>query len=284
MSLNQSNPICNSSTSYLNATGKIIYGMTNDYMFRAILQTHNNVLKGLIAALLHLPVAQIKSVIITNPIKLGEAIDTKEFIMDIDVMLNNNTLINLEMQVVNQHNWTDRSLSYMCRSFDQLYKGQEYIEALPVIHIGFLDFRLFEEHSEFYGIYKFLNVKDHHLFSDKLTLGVVDLNQIDLATAEDKAYQIDYWARLFKATTWEELKMIAEKNEFMQEASQAMYEFTADDLIREQCRAREEYNRRERTWKRDNAMLKVALNDALSELEKVQNENAELKALLKQKD
>ena len=113
---------------------------------------------------------------------------------------------------------------------------------------------------------------------------MVDLNQIDLATAEDKAYQIDYWARLFKATTWEELKMITEKNEFMQEASQAMYEFTADDLIREQCRAREEYNRRERTWKRDNAMLKVALNDALSELEKVQNENAELKALLKQKD
>ena len=284
MSLNQSNLNCNSSTSYLNATGKIIYGMTNDYMFRAILQTHNNVLKGLIAALLHLPVSEIKNVEITNPIKLGEAIDAKEFIMDIDVMLNNNTLINLEMQVVNQHNWTDRSLSYMCRSFDQLYQGQEYIEALPVIHIGFLDFQLFEGHAEFFGIYKFLNVKDHHLFSDKLTLGVVDLNQIDLATAEDKAYQIDYWARLFKATTWEELKMIAERNEFMQEASQAMYEFTADDMIRKQCRAREEYNRRERTWERDNAALKAALNDALSELEKVQNENAELKALLKQKD
>ncbi len=37
--------------------------MLNDYMFRAILQTHNNVLKGLIVALLHLPVKQLKSVV-----------------------------------------------------------------------------------------------------------------------------------------------------------------------------------------------------------------------------
>ena len=157
MSLNQSNTILNSSTSYLNATGRITYGMLNDYMFRAILQTHNNVLKGLIASLLHLPVTQLKSVIITNPIILGEVIEAKEFILDIDVLLNNNTQINLEMQVVNQYNWTDRSLSYLCRSFDQLYQGQEYSEALPVIHIGFLDFQLFKDHVEFFGIYKFLN-------------------------------------------------------------------------------------------------------------------------------
>lgn len=30
------------------------------------------------------------------------------------------------------------------------------------------------------------------------------LYQIELATDEDKAYQIDYWARLFKAKTWED--------------------------------------------------------------------------------
>ena len=51
---------------------------------------------------------------------------------------------------------------------------------------------------------------------------MVDLTQIHLATKEDKQYQIDYWASLFKSRTWEEIKMIAEKNEYMEEASKTI--------------------------------------------------------------
>lgn len=40
-----------------------------------------------------------------------------------------------------------------------------------------------------------------------------ELNNEEFATEEDKAYGIDYWAKLFKSTTWEELKILAlEKN------------------------------------------------------------------------
>lgn len=47
--------------SYLEATGRIDYGMTNDYMFRAILQRNEKVLKGLICSLLHLKPEEITS-------------------------------------------------------------------------------------------------------------------------------------------------------------------------------------------------------------------------------
>lgn len=236
------------SASYLDATGPLPYNMTNDYLFRTLLQRSPGALKGLVCALLRLEPSQIASISITNPISFGETISNKEFVLDTNILLNNNTIINLEMQVVNTHNWTDRSLSYLCRSYDQLHHGQEYTETLPAIHIGFLDFRLFDNHREFYGSYQMLNIRDHHLFSDKLTLGVVDLTCIDLATEEDKAYQLDYWARLFKATTWEELKMIAENNETMQEASQTIYELLADKAVQDKCRAREDYNRTIRTY------------------------------------
>lgn len=242
-------------TSYLNATGKIDYGLTNDYMFRVILQRHHNVLKSLICSLLHLKLNEIKEIIIRNPIELGASVDDKEFILDIEILFNNNTIINLEMQVMNQMNWSERSLAYLCRLFAGLYKGQDYDAALPVIHIGFLDFHLFPEHPEFFGMYKLMNVKDHFLYSDKLTLGVVDLKHIELATEEDKAFQIDYWAKLFKATTWEEIKMIAEKNEYMAEATQALYEYNSDYVIRQKCEAREDYERYQRT-------LHKKLNDA----------------------
>ena len=278
----------NLSTSFQNATGKIDYGLTNDYMFRVILQRHIKVLKALICSLLHLQPNEIKEVYIRNPIQPGEAVDDKEFVLDIEVLFNNDTLINLEMQVLNELNWSERSLAYLCRLFASLYKGQDYDEALSVVHIGFLDFQLFPEHPEFFGIYRLMNEKDYYLYSDKLTLGVVDLKHIELATEEDRAFQIDHWARLFKATTWEEIKMIAENNEYMTEATQALYEYNADYVIRQKCEAREEYERRQRTLhkKLSDAQEKIQeqeenLREKDKLLKEQENEIEQLKALLK---
>ena len=261
--------IATPTTSYQNATGEITYGFTNDYVFRYILQKNQAVLKALICSLLHLHPDSVNSITITNPIELGKAIDNKEFILDIHVVLNNHTHINLEMQVVNELNWTDRSLSYLCRTFDQLYSGQSYLLALPVIHIGFLDFQLFSDYTEFYATYKLLNVKSHKVFSDKLCLRVVDLSHIDLATEEDKLFEIDRWARLFKATTWEETKMIAEGNETLMQATQALFECNTDELIRQQCYAREEYYKYQRT-------IDKALKDTAAERDQLAEEKAQL--------
>ena len=79
-----------------NASGPLRFNMTNDYMFRAVLQTNNKVLHGLICSLLHLTEDEVISVEITNPVILGEAIDNKEFRLDVNVLLNNHTLINLD--------------------------------------------------------------------------------------------------------------------------------------------------------------------------------------------
>ena len=143
--------------SFRTATGEIPYNMTNDYMFRVVLQRNEQVLKVLICSLLHLNYEDVQSTQITNPIEFGEDIDDKTFVLDINVILNNASLINLEMQMTNEHNWTDRSLSYLCRSFDQLYQGEGYSSAKPAMHIGFLNFHPFPEYPEFYATYKLIN-------------------------------------------------------------------------------------------------------------------------------
>ena len=71
------------------------------------------------------------------------------------------------------------------------------------------------------------------LYSDKFTLSVVNLKHIELATEEDKAYRIDYWAALFKAKTWEDAE------------------------------------RRERTLERDKRLLQEALEEKNRENEKL---------------
>ena len=257
---------------YQEATGATTYGLTNDYMFRAVFQKSETALRGLISSVLHMKPEEISRVVITNPIKLGEQIDDKTFILDIEVLLNDNRLINLEMQMANQHNWQDRSLSYLCRSFDQLYQAEEYTTAKPVTHIGFLNFTLFPEKPEFYATYKFLNTKNHMVFSDKITLNVVDLKHIELATDEDNAWQIDYWAKLFTATTWEELKMIADNNVYLEAATQTMYELSADEMVERQCRARRDYYKQVNTHNR----TVRELEEALAENERLRKRIAEL--------
>ncbi len=235
---------------FWSSNGQIPYNMTNDYMFRAVLQSNNKVLRGLICSLLHLPERKVISVEITNPVILGETVADKEFRLDINVVLNNHTLINLEMQIANKLNWRERSVMYLCRSFDQLNHGQDYLDAKPAVHIGFLDYTLFEGQPEFYASYKLINVKNHQKYSDSLTLNVVDLSRTDLATEEDKKYHIHEWAMLFKAETWEEIKMLASKDEYLQEASETIFRMSADDLVRKRCRDREEYYQDLRSYER----------------------------------
>ena len=101
-------------------SGPLVIPMTNDYLFRALLQRNNAVLKSLICSLLHLTAEEVSTAEITNPIELGTSFTDKTFILDVKVHLNNLAIINLELQVINQHNWVERSLSYLCRSFDTL--------------------------------------------------------------------------------------------------------------------------------------------------------------------
>lgn len=103
-----------------------------------------------------------------------------------------------------------------------------------------------------------------------LTLSVIQLCSIKLATDEDRLYEIDRWASLFKAKTWKELKSVAASNQYMQSAVDTIYELSSDETIREQCRAREEFEAYQRY-----------LNQQISDLKQ---QNAEQSALLADKD
>ena len=78
-----------------------------------------------------------------------------------------------------------------------------------------------------------------YVFSDKLRICVVNLSRIVLATEQDKASGIDLRARVFTATTWEEIDMLAQNNEYLQETVSGIRQLTEEEKIRQQCEARE---------------------------------------------
>lgn len=264
--------------------GKLPYQLTNDYLFRAVFQSRPKALEGLCRAVLHLAPEDTISVTLKNPIELGEKIDDKEFILDLAVVINDSRFLNLEMQAYHDPDWIERSISYTARSFDNLYHGQEYNQVLPVTHVGFLNYTLFPEHPEFFATYLLINKKNQQIFSDKFSISVVDLTQIELATEEDKQNSIDLWARVFIATTWEEISMLAQNNEYLQEAVSGIAQLSAEEKIRQRCQAREDFHARERRRILHMESLEQQVTQQQSTIDEQQSTIDEQQSALAEKD
>ncbi len=69
--------------------------------------------------------------------------------------------------------------------------------------------------------------------SNSFIVKTLDLTKYDLATDEDRKYNIDAWARLFKAETWETVKELCKDNPYIEEAAKSMSIMTEDKMVKE---------------------------------------------------
>jgi predicted transposase/invertase (TIGR01784 family) len=219
--------------------------MTSDYLFKFLLQSDTDVLKALICAYLDISFADIRKIQVTNSITLSDNPAGKEMILDVKSEMNDDTIINLEMQVLNNYDWPERSISYLCRCFDNLRTGQGYHLVKGAVHIGFLDYTLFPDSPEFFSKYRLRNERTGQLYTSKFLISVVDLMHINLATGEDKRSHRDLWARFFKAQTWEDLKMITQQDPYIEKAVTSVYKLSEDERFRQQYEAREDFIRQQ---------------------------------------
>ena len=199
------------------------YGMKNDYMFHAVLQKNEEVLRNLLATLLEMDETDIVSCHIENPIELGKEIEGKDCILDVKIKLNDARIINIELQVYKQTYWTNRSLLYWARAYDSIKSGQDYGMLFPTYHIGILDFTLFEEHPKFMAKYQ-----------------ILDVDAKDQSETDKKILK---WAGIFNAETLEELEQLARGEEVFENMVVTMKKLSEDEKIRMQCEAREDYER-----------------------------------------
>lgn len=243
----KSNTIKNADTAhhaYREWKGRVRYRLTNDYMFRAVMQKNKNVLKHLVCAIIGIEADTVTDLVICNPIELGEEINSKTCILDIKVLLDGKQYVNIEMQIVKQSYWKERSLTYLCRTYNNLDEGQDYAEAVPAIQISILDFDLFENVEELLSKYYLINENPeyHNRYSDDLGIYVLNLRQIqnEKVIRKESHSELYQWAKLFQAESWEELCMLSEKSEIIDECVYTMAQLSEDEKIRMQCEARKD--------------------------------------------
>ena len=221
---------------------KKFYGMKNDYMFKAVLQSSEEVLKNLVSVLLEIDEDKILSCEIQNAFELGNSVDSKDCILDVKVLLNNQEMIDLEVQVKNEYNRPERSLLYWSRSYDSLKDGQSYNKLKRTYQIGILDFTLFQDNPSFYAEYMVKDTKTGYLYSDKLNIRVLDLTKIDAAQADKHTNpKLLKWAKIFKAKSMKELEGLAIGEEVFNKMVAKIKELSEDEKVRLQCQARFDY-------------------------------------------
>lgn len=265
-------------------SGNLPFTLTNDYMFKAVFQTDNSALRALLCSLLDLTDEDILTIVITNALVLGATIESKDTILDLHLILNSRQIIDIEMQLRNEKNWPERSLYYLCSSFNNLETGENYLNVSPAHHIGILGFGLPNLQKQFYSHYYMSNETTHEIFYDKFRLSILNLTQTELATEHDRRAGLTRWAAAFKATTWEEYQMLAEEDSIFEKVSDALYLLSQHPEVARQCRRMQEAEAVRKYREEMDRQQAAELERKAAEIEQKSAEIKQKSAEIEQKD
>ncbi len=218
------------------------FSLKADFVVKELF-AHETVRKQFLSDVLGIPVAQIKSVRLTNPFLRKLFRRQKQGILDVVMVLNNGTKVDVEMQVDAQKHWTKRNLYYLGRMYtDDLMIGENYSKLRRCVSISLLDFKLFPDKQEYHSIYRLRDEAGREL-TDLWEVHIIELGKKLTGNA------VDDWIRLFNAKSQEEADMIAIKNENMREAVEVVREM---GLIRTMRWIYDDYWKAKRDrWARD---------------------------------
>ena len=166
--------------------------------------------------------------------------------------------LDLEIQLASFPLWPERSAFYLAKMYaGAIQKGQSYDVLPKCIHVGILDFLLFEEDEEYYSRFHLWEDTRRRMYTDKLEIHILELPK--LAKREYPQTELLKWANFFRAEKKEEFEMAAEGSSYIGRAYERLTELSADD------KKRLEYEAREKAWRDQTYLMNYNLNKGLAE-------------------
>ena len=187
-----------------------------DFCFKELME-FAEVRRGFIAAVLGISPEEVVSTELKPTHLRVKHQKDKLGILDVHVILNGEIQIDMEIQVAQFLFWRERSLFYLSKMYsDVILAGEGYQVLGKCIHVGILDFILFEEDEEYYSCFHLWEDKRRRIYSDKLEIHIVELPK--LAEREYPETALLKWARFFNAEKKEEFEMVAKTDPHIQKA------------------------------------------------------------------
>lgn len=209
-----------------------------DYAFKEIMIDEKARI-GFLSAVLNLDPADIRKTELLNTSlrKLHE--DEKQGILDVRILMNNNTEIDIEIQLSILNVWADRALFYLAKMYtDQIRPGQDYTVFKKCVSISILDFVLFRDDPEFYSCFHIREDSRQTLYTDKMEFHVLELPKLPPELI-DGSSDILLWAKFINCERKEEFDMLAAKNPYIGSAYEHLQVISQDREKRREYEARE---------------------------------------------
>ncbi len=176
--------------------------LKEDFMVKALLSSKEIILKQFLSDVLGIPMEEIRSVRIANPYLRKRYRRQKQGILDILLWLNDDSKINIELQIKAQKDWKKRNLFYLAKMYvEDLQSGERYGRLSKCICISILGFNLTDSRI-CHTIYRLRDMEGND-FSEQW-----ELHTIELCKSPEKGSKVFEWVKLFNAETEGELDMI----------------------------------------------------------------------------
>jgi predicted transposase/invertase (TIGR01784 family) len=184
---------------------------SSDIVFKMLFgdEQHKDILTAFLKAALPLPDDEYAEIELQNPY-LWNKPEKKVSILDIKAKTAGGKLIDIEIQVRNDHAMRERIVFYAASLLaSQLGEGEAYRTLMPSICIVVADFNLLPESPGYHNRHRLCNVETQKEFSNLLQIDTLELPK--LPRGEDGTPLWD-WLKFLKAESKEELQMLAKRN------------------------------------------------------------------------
>ena len=219
-----------------------------DFAFKEIM-TDEKARIGFLSAMLKLNPEDIKETILLNTSLRKTHGDDKLGILDVRVLMNDDTEIDIEVQLSELSVWAERSLFYLAKMYtEQINPGDSYNKFKKCVSISILDFKLFDDTENFYSCFHIAEDNRHSLYTDKMEFHVLELPKLPDKPKNDSD-NILLWAKFINAERKEEFDMVADKNPYIESAYQTL------QVISQNKEKRLEYEAREKAIRDHNQFL-----------------------------
>ena len=164
-----------------------------DYAFKKVFGSNENkplLIRFLNSVIVFSNNAKIKDLTIEDPYNIPMLKGMKDSFVDVKAMLDNDTKVIIEMQVLNHQGFEKRVLYNMAKNYSiQLNKAEDYNLLNPVIALSIVDFTMFKETKRYITNFKLLEKKEFIRYSDDIELIFIELPKFKKQLNELKTIQ-----------------------------------------------------------------------------------------------
>ena len=225
------------------------YKLSNDFIFKKVFaqDENNSELIDLLEAILDIKIEKVE---VKNPELPKNAMDEKASILDIKAYINNDTIIDIELQVKNEYNITERSVLYLSKLVaGQMEVGDDYTKLKKSISIVILLFNYFETNT-YHNVahMKFERTKEEkyvemgykeeqEIAIPKLEMHFIELPKFIKKNGGTKT-KLEQWLWLISGRE-DKIKMAEKENVQLKKASEKLDKMNLTESERELYEARE---------------------------------------------